>query len=191
MDWNNYSSTRHIVFPGVNRTANADYSGQDYSAFASTGYHLPAQKFTVTPFASLQYTHMNLNSYTETGAGDIDLRVNSQNYNFLESGLGVKVERDFSYNGGVYAPEVHAKWLHELNNPTAKNTAAFTVAGAPSFTTQGLKPSDDTLDLGVGITLLSCSCSKKTWSVEAVYDHDWRNDGYSANQAMIRLSDSF
>jgi outer membrane autotransporter protein len=188
--WNEYSSVRHIVFPGVDRTANADYSGQDYTAFASTGYHFPVQKFTITPLASLQYSRVNLSDYTETGAGDINLKVDSQGYDFLESGLGVKVQRDFTYRGGVYAPEVHAKWLHELNNPALAQTAEFPGAGS-SFKTPGLKTSDNTFNVGAGLTLLSCSCSASTWSIETVYDYNWTTAGYSANQVMARFTRRF
>ena len=188
--WNDYSGARNISFPGLSRTANAGYSGQDYTAFATTGYHFLAEGFTITPLASLQYTHLNLNGYTETGAGSIDLKVNSQNYDFLESGLGVKVARPIGSSDGTYVPEGHFKWLHEINNPTLANTAAFT-AGTPSFTTPGLKTADDTLNVGVGVTLLSCACSAKTWSVEAVYDFYWRTDNYSAQQGMIKLTARF
>jgi len=189
--WNDYTGTRNISFPGVSRTANANYSGQDYTAFASTGYHFPIQKFTLTPLASLQYTRMNLNGHTETGAGDIDLQVQSQHYDFLESGLGAKVDRNFSYRDGVYVPEIHVKWLHELSNPTLAQNAAFTAPGSSSFATQGLKTSDNTFNVGAGLTLLSCACTARTWSLEAVYDYDWRNDGYSAHEGMIKFTRRF
>jgi len=52
---------------------------------------------TLTPFASLQYTHVSLDGYTETGAGDINLRVRSQSYDFAESGLGIQLARPFSF----------------------------------------------------------------------------------------------
>jgi len=188
--WNDYSDTRNISFPGVERTAQGNYSGQDYTGFVNAGYHFFAQKYTITPLASLQYTHMNLDGYTETGAGDIDLKVNSQSYDFLESGLGVKVTRDLSYRDGTYLPEVHLKWLHELDNPTLENTASFTAAGSSSFTTSGLNPADDTLDLGAGLTFLSCSCTAKTWALEGVYDYYWADNSHS-NQAMIKLTSRF
>ena len=188
---NNYSDTRDIVFTNVNRIASASYNGQNYTAFANAGYHFAVQKFTLTPLASLQYTRLNLDGYTETGAGDINLKVQSQHYDFLESGLGIKAERAFSYNGGIYVPQVHFKWLHELNNPQIANNAAFAVNGSPSFTTQGMSTSNNTLNLGAGVTLLSCECSAKTWALEAVYDHNWRNDGYSDNQGMLKFSGHF
>jgi uncharacterized protein with beta-barrel porin domain len=191
--WNEYSSMRHIVFPGVDRTANADYSGQDYTAFASTGFHLSAQEFTITPLASLQYTRMHISGYTESDAGDIDLKVDSQNYDFLESGLGVKVERYFSSDDGrtSFVPEGHFNWFHEFSNPELEQTAEFTAAGSSSFTTPGLKTADNTFNAGGGLSLLSCACSATTWSLEAVYDYDWTNDGYSANQVTVRLTSRF
>ena len=191
--WSEYSSMRHIVFPGVDRTANAEYSGQDYTAFASTGFHLSAQKFTITPIASLQYTRMHISDYTETGAGDIDLKVKSQDYDFLESGLGVKVERYFSDDLGrtSFVPEGHFNWFHELLNPDLEQTAKFTAAGSSSFTTQGPETADNLFNVGGGLSLLSCSCSATTWSLEAVYDYYWTNEDYSANQVTVRLTSRF
>jgi uncharacterized protein with beta-barrel porin domain len=50
--WNEYSDKRHIQFTGEDRRANAKYSGQDYTAFAMTGYHITApMKFIITPLA--------------------------------------------------------------------------------------------------------------------------------------------
>ncbi|HVC59507.1 MAG TPA: autotransporter domain-containing protein [Acetobacteraceae bacterium] len=189
--WNDYSGTRNISFPGINQTAQASYSGQDYTAFATTGYHFFARGFIITPLASLQYTHMDIGNYGETGAGAIDLNVQSQHYDFLESGLGVKVADPFRYRDGTYVPEVHFKWFHELVNPAAQDTAAFAVAGSPSFTTPGLRPAADTLDVGTGLTFLSCSCTARTWSVEGTYDFFWRSDAFTANQLMLRLTVRF
>jgi outer membrane autotransporter protein len=189
--WNDYSGTRNIMFPGFNRTAKAGYSGQDYTAFAATGYHFFAQGFTITPIASLQYTHMNLGAYTETGAGDVSLRVNSQSYDFVESRLGVKAAYPVRLDAGALVPEVHFNWFYELANPTMVNNAAFAIPGSLNFSTPGLKTANSTLNGGIGFTFLSCACTAKRWSVEAVYDHYWRSDHYSANQGMIKFTMRF
>jgi outer membrane autotransporter protein len=188
---NNYSGMRHILFTGVDRRADAKYSGNDFTGFATTGYHFFTQGFTITPVASLQYTSLNLDGYTETGAGDINLKVDSQNYGFLESGLGAVLAHPFEDSDRTYVPEIHFKWLHELNNPTLENTATFTATGSPSFTTPGLTTADDTFDVGGGLTLLSCGCSARIWSVEAVYDYFWRSDSYAAHQVMLKVSGRF
>jgi len=189
--WNEYSSRRHMVFPGFDRTANADYSGQTYTAFANTGYHLPLASFTFTPLASMQYSRVDVDSYTETGAGDVNLKVDSQSYDILESGLGMKVERAFTYSGGSLVPEVHVKWLHKIINPEIEQTAAYAVPGSTSFTKNGLKTADDTFNAGAGLTFLSCVCNAKTWSLEGVYDYDWTNGGYAAHQLMAKVTVRF
>ena len=189
--WNEYSGRRNIVFPGVNRSASASYSGQDYGAFLITGFNLPVMGFIMTPLASLQYSAIRLGGYSETGAGDINLRVRGQSYNYLESGLGLKVSRQYFYEGIGIVPEIHAKWLHALINPTVSQNATFAATGSGAFTTPGLRSGADTLNLGTGITLFTCSCAANNWSVEAVYDYYIRNDGYSAHQAMIKFSARF
>jgi outer membrane autotransporter protein len=191
--WNQYSGERNIVFPGLSRTALANFSGQDYTAFGKTGFHVNAAGFTITPFASLQYTRVSLNDYTETGAGDINLKVRSRNDDFLESGLGMKVARAFRPQDStvLYVPEVHATWLHELANPKMSQTATFTAAGSSSFSTPGFRASSDTLDVGAGITLLTCSCSKRTWSLGAVYDYYLGSNAYSAHQGMLKFTGKF
>ncbi|MFA5362709.1 MAG: autotransporter domain-containing protein [Candidatus Omnitrophota bacterium] len=188
--WNEYAGRRHIVFPGVDRTAHSDYSGQDYTAFANTGYRISVQKFTITPIASLQYSRVNISGYTEKNAGDVNLKVESQRYDYLESGLGGKVERDFSYRGWAFVPEVHFEWLHKLSNPALKRTAEFTGGGA-AFTTPGLQTVADMYHAGTGLTLLACACSATRWSLEGSYDYYWRVDGYSANQATMRVTARF
>jgi outer membrane autotransporter protein len=189
--WDDYTGSRQIQFPGVSRGAKAAYSGQDYTALATTGYHFFAGGFTITPIASLQYTHIDLGSYAETGAGDIGLRVGAQSYNFLESSLGAKVAYPFQVRGVNYIPEAHAKWYHELINPTVSNTAAFSAVGSPSFTTSGIRTADDTFNVGAGLTILSCGCASRAWAVEAVYDYYWRADKYAAQQVMLRFTAHF
>ena len=117
--FNQYTGERQIVFPGIDRTADASYNGKDITAFVAAGYHFFSDGFTITPLASLQFTNLGLNSYTETGAGDINLQVNSQNYNFLEFRPGRKVRASLRHGRcDNLLPEMHFKWLYEIINPT-------------------------------------------------------------------------
>ena len=192
LGWNQYTGRRDIQYPGVSRVAKAGYFGQDYTAYVNSGYHFSAPKqFTITPLVSLQYSRVNIDAYRETGAGDIDLHVKPQGYDYLESGLGGKVERGFSYHNWTFVPELHFKWLHDFYNPTLTQTSQFISAGSTSSTTPGLKMYANTYNGGTGITLLSCECSKRKWSLDTIYDYYWRNDGYKANQATLRLTVAF
>ena len=157
----------------------------------SSGYHFFARGFTITPLAALNFAHVDLGGYTETGAGDVNLRVKSQRYNFLQSSLGLNLARPFIYGERAIVPEVHVKWMHALVNPALSNTVAFTAAGASNFAVAGLRAAADTINVGAGLTLLSCACTANNWSLEAVYDYYARNDRYSAHQVMLRFTSRF
>jgi uncharacterized protein with beta-barrel porin domain len=186
-----FADRRNIDYPGVTRQARSDALGQDYTLYANTGYDLRVQDWRITPLASLQYSRVNLGSFRETGAGDLNLNIQSRNYDFLESGLGVQVARPFTRNELTFTPEVHARWLHQFGDTNVSQTASFQVPGSPSFTTPGFTPARDTLNVGGGVTLLSCNCTAQNWSVEGVYDYYQRNDGYTAHRGMVRVAGRF
>lgn len=193
--WNEYSDRRHVVFAGVDETAKADYSGQDYTAYARAGYHfyLPAEEVRITPNASIQYSHVRLDDYTEKGAGGLNLRADSQSYNFAESGLGVKADRVFTSprDGKAIVPEIHFNWFYRLSNPTPKQITKF-VPGRRSTTIRGQDLARSTFNVGASLQLLSCdSCNATSWSLDAGYDYYWRNDDFSAHQGTLRLTGRF
>jgi len=188
---NTYTGERNISFTGVQRRASSDYSGQDYTAAVTTGYRHATNGFVVTPRAALQYTHVNLGSYTETGAGDLSLQVQSQSYDFVEGVLGLRVARPFTHEGLRIIPAVHANYIRELNNPRLSNTAAFASAGSPSFTTQAPVTGANTYNVGASINLLSCTCAARVWSVEASYEYEWRDERYAAHRGMLRMAGRF
>ena len=103
----------------------------------------------------------------------------------------MKVARPFTRGDMIIRPEVHARWLHQFANPTMTQTASFQVPGAGSFTTPGFAAARDTLNIGAGVTLLTCDCTTRVWSVEAVYDYYHRNDGFEAHRGMVRLAGRF
>jgi uncharacterized protein with beta-barrel porin domain len=190
--WNSYSGSRQIAFAGINRNAVARYNGEGLTLFVTTGYHFFTDDLTITPLVSLQDSHVNLNGYTETGAGDINLQVAARSSDFLESGLGMNVARNFDLDdGGELLPQLHVKWLHELLDLNTLGTAAFTAAGSTPFVTSGLNAARDTLDVGAGLTLLSCACNARTWSVEGLYDFYWRGRNFSAHQVTLAASYRF
>jgi uncharacterized protein with beta-barrel porin domain len=181
---NDYESTRNIVFPGVNRTATSDYTGQQYTGSVTVGKHYQLNETTLTPIAGLQASHIRVGSYTESGAGDANLRVESQDYNFVQSTLGVKAERVIRSGNSTYSPEVHAKWLHDFSSTTMEQDATFNGSGA-SFNAQGIKQSRDLFNVGAGVTFLSCNCDTGAWTVKGLYDYKWNDSEYSAHQVSL------
>ena len=180
-----YDGSRPIVFPGVNRTAVSNYTGQQYTGLVSAGEHFYFNnQVTVTPLASLQASHIRVGSYTESGAGDVNLKVDSQSYNFIQSSLGVKVERVISSGNGTYSPEAHFNWLHDFKSTTMAQNVAFTGGGTP-FNVRGIEQDRELYNVGVGLTFLSCNCDKNSWTVKGLYDYKWNQSDYSSHQVSL------
>lgn len=136
----------------------------------------------------MQYSRVNVGSHSEQGAGDINLRVDRQEYDFLQSTLGVKAERVIHSSRGAFAPEVHFKWLHEFGDTTMQQTATF-ASGGGSFASRGVKQDRDMYNLGAGFTFLPCDCdTEKTWTVKALYDYKWTRNDYSSHQLSVMAS---
>ena len=74
------------------------YEGEQSGIYLDGGYKFDlGHNIEFTPLSSLQWTHLSFNSYTESNAGTLDLTVNRQSYNILESGLGASI----SYTGKI------------------------------------------------------------------------------------------
>ncbi len=185
--WNSYDTTRNIVFPGVNRTATSSPDGQTYTGFWDVGYVVPINPdWNITPIAGLTYSHTEISKYTETGAGDVNLNVNSQNYDQLLSALGVRIDGTLKDDAsGKWVPEVHARWLYDFIGDAVATTSTFTGGGA-SFNTNGLDPEKSTYNVGTGLTFYS----KGNVSVTGTYDYKFAND-FSSHTGLATVRWTF
>ena len=179
-----YDSNRLISFPGIAREVNADYRGKQYTGLVAIGKHFYVNETTITPLASLQASHIKVDRFNEKGGGDVNLNVNNQDYNFLQSSLGVKAERVIKTSNGAVSPEVHARWLHDFNSTTMEQTASF-AGGGSSFSAQGIKQDRDLYNVGAGFTMAYCNCENNAWSVKGLYDYKWNDSEYSSHQFSL------
>jgi outer membrane lipase/esterase len=124
----NYDINRQIIYgpgPGgnpaiapVNRTATGDTTGWQYSFNAGTGYDFRVGPFVATPYFRVDYLHLAISGYTESGADGLNLKVKSQVAESLLTVLGGRLSYTFSTPFGVLVPQVRGEWRHEnLNGP--------------------------------------------------------------------------
>lgn len=182
--WNSYESTRSIVFPGVSRVAESETDGQQYTAIVDTGYVIQHEQWEITPLASLEYSHLNIDGYTETGAGALNLIVDDQSYDFLELGLGGKLALPIKDDNGTWVPEVHARWLYDMIGDNFQTTSSF-AGGGSAFSTNGLEPAQHALNAGAGIMIYT----KGNVTLSGVYDFTYKEDFTSHNaEAVLRYN---
>jgi autotransporter-associated beta strand protein len=96
-------SRRH-PYPGL--TAKADYDLDWYSLRGVAGYQFWMDEWRATPRIGLTFTHLDLPSVRETGAGTLNLALDSGDKDSLELEAGLLVSRDFAVNSMVATPRL-------------------------------------------------------------------------------------
>ena len=154
-----YKSTRLVDIPGFRGEARGSFSGTQFGVGTEVGYPIRVAaegSMVLTPLASLSYTHLNIQGYTETGAGAANMTVGSRSINSLRGGLGAKLGATLAETSGWQINgSVRAAWLHEFQAQTQRTTASFAGAGGTVFTIEGQRPERNTLNLGVALDMVS------------------------------------
>lgn len=183
--YNEYEGLRQVAVGSISRTAASDYDGAQYSVLFDGGYTFENEDFYITPIASLQYLYLRLDDYTEEGAGALNLEVDEQDYDMLESGLGIKLERPIEIEGGLFMPEIHARWLYDFIGDSQETTSSFS-GGGGSFSTEGFEPAQNTFNAGTRLTLIT----DNRWILKINYDLEYKED-YIAHMGWADIRHKF
>lgn len=149
-----YENTRRIEVGTVNGAAHSRHYGNVASAHAETGWNLSLKPWTLQPFAALRYTFLDEDGYTESGAGDVNLRVKERKTDSLVSNLGLRFACPFEKDHWLCIPEATVAWDHDFDLDDRRITAAFDGAPATTFVTDGRDIDRDGLVLGAGLTVI-------------------------------------
>jgi len=149
--YNRYDNTRRIVFPGIDRTATSKPSGHQFAAYGGAGYDFKKGNLSFGPTLSLQYVYLNLDSYTESGAGALNLDVERQTGNSFQSNIGGRMTYKWQTKNAEYLPSIWASYGHEfLNN--SKTIDVSLSQGSSVVGIETASPDRNFVSLGAGIT---------------------------------------
>jgi outer membrane autotransporter protein len=171
-----YNSNR---LAALARTAKGEWRGDQYTARADAGYRIPMGAVAVVPMASLEWSHLNQDRYTETGAGALNLNVNDSSATRLKSGLGARVLGEALIGSMLVKPEARLMWLHDFKSNGTDTTSSFTGGGA-SFSTPGQNIASNTANIGLGLTMQP----NKQTTVGMSYDFEGRS-GYQGHALQL------
>jgi len=164
-------STRRGTFGGI---ARGDTDGRDINALIGTGYDFHMGAFTVGPVASLQYTEVQIDGFTEKGSFT-PLHINSQSQDSFTSNIGAKASYALKMGHVIVSPEIRAQWQHEYLDDSAGIGAGF--GGGNSFTVYGPRIGRDSLILDVGASVQLTS----NIAVFAFYTGDLGRENYTSH----------
>jgi len=155
--YNSYTEARNIQIGSLTGTNNGNPDGSQYVGDLTGGYNFRRGTWEFGPTTSVQYVHLDINSFDETGP--TALNVQSQTDDSLRSLLGMGARYNtliHSCYGPFYVtPHFSAAWQHEYMDDSRGITSQFNQIGAGSFTVQTSAPERDSalLDLGLDAQL--------------------------------------
>ena len=180
--WHDYETTRVLTAPGIADSARGDHDGRQFNASLELGAPMRASGAVITPVASLTYSNLHQDAYSEDSDGGMALGIDSQSNDLLVSALGLKVLMPIARDTVI---EGRAFWLHEFADNAQVVTASF-AAGGGTFTAAGPDVGRDTAALGVGMLAQVNSIT----TFELNYDANVRED-YMAHVGSARVNIDF
>lgn len=147
--YNSSDTKRNITFGGLNRMAQGSYDGWNFHTGAGVGCLLTvARDTTFTPQVRFDYFAVGNESYRESGAGALNLYMDSQTNHQLIPALEVKANHQFMPGLSM---ALNAGIGYDLVNDRNMVSASFAGSGGV-FITRGLQPSPWVIRSGAGVT---------------------------------------
>jgi outer membrane autotransporter protein len=142
---------------GVFGTASGHHTGHEATVAGQWSLPLQVEGFgggaaTVTPKTGLQYLHLSELSFTESGAGGLNLASPSRYNDSFQPFVAVSASQKFVTAGGMFiTPEVRLGYNREALGGARSLTVA-TITGV-QFPVVGVRPSKNILTAGTGVTM--------------------------------------
>ncbi|WP_210543523.1 autotransporter outer membrane beta-barrel domain-containing protein [Rhodoferax sp. PAMC 29310] len=165
---NRNNGQRYIALTSATAASSYDSLSMHIGGGVARAYPL-SEKSTMTGGLRADYTRIRDSGYTETGAGALNLNVQSRTTEAFVIGIDGKLAHSLNSQTKL---TTNLGLGYDLLNEQASITAAF--AGSPSaaFTTNGLKPSPWLLRAGVGVVHNTASGVE----ISARYDAEYREN---------------
>jgi len=183
--YHDYTQKREVTMPNYVQTANANYGAVQLGAKAEVGFPINiAEKTYVSPLANLEYNHLMVDKYHETGAAGASLAVSSKDYDTWRAGIGASLASTFNTGGLILTPTLRALYVHDFSN-TSDTTVSY-VDGGKSFVVANAKPVRDSAVLGASLDLATGSY----WTTTLAYTGEFKED-YSSHGGQLRFRIDF
>ena len=150
--FNSYTEDRHVSFGTLSGIAHGAPTGSQVIGNLDGGYDFHSGHWTYGPTAGVQYTHYDVDSFSEDGSDPIDLQVGRENSDSLRSRVGGHVSYVFHTGKMTFTPHLDISWQHEFLDQSQGINSQFTSLGAGGFQNQTPNPSRDSALIDAGLS---------------------------------------
>ena len=138
--WQDVTTDRTVTIAGAD-LLRANFNANTFSGRAEGGYRFVAPWIGgvgITPYAAGQFTTIDLPAYAEqaiAGANTFALTYASKSVTDTRSELGVRTDKSFAMQNGIFTLRGRAAWAHDFN-PDRNIAATFQTLPGASFRRQ-------------------------------------------------------
>jgi outer membrane autotransporter protein len=180
--WNSYEIRRSALLG----YARGRTDGSEVNALGAIGYDWKIGCLNIGPTASVQYTNVDIDRYTETGSL-LPLEIQDQNEDSLRSTIGLRASYDIKAGSAIFRPEVRAGWLHEYYDQAYPIDARLAAGGGGILRAFGPTVGRDAAQIRAGVS----AQLSRAFAVYVYYDGIVGRSNYNSNGASGGFSFSF
>jgi uncharacterized protein with beta-barrel porin domain len=133
----------------------------------------------ITPYAAGQFTTFDLPAYAEqavVGTNTFALAYGSKNVTASRSELGLRSDKSFAMQDGIFTLRGRAEWAHDFNTDRVIGATFQTLPGA-SFVVNGAAQSPEFVDTHLCEIILILHISSPSLASNKARDKCGKNDG--------------
>jgi autotransporter-associated beta strand protein len=145
--WQDITTDRTVTIAGAD-LLRANFNANAYSGRVEGGYRFLAPWIGgvgLTPYAAGQFTTFDLPAYAEqaiAGANTFALTYASKSVTDTRSELGIRTDKSFAMQNGIFTLRGRAAWAHDFN-PDRNIAATFQTLPGASFVVNGAAQASD------------------------------------------------
>jgi fibronectin-binding autotransporter adhesin len=142
--WQDVTTNRTVALAGAD-VLQGRFRAETFSGRFEGGYRFATPLAGITPYVAAQVISFNLPAYTEqalAGAGTFALNYAGQTTTASRTELGLRSDKSFAVQDGIFTLRGRAAWAHDYNNDRAVTAIFQTLPGA-SFVVNGARANPD------------------------------------------------
>ncbi len=146
-----YETERPINIGPLSRTATASPEGQEAFTMIEAGHDFELGKLRLGPVGGFQYRYVNVDQFTESGAGALNLTVNQREMESIMSQLGVRASYELKLGRVILQPVASARWQYEFGDTGKAVQARFGTLDSSVFNIQTTAPGRNSALVSAGL----------------------------------------
>ncbi|WFU58641.1 autotransporter domain-containing protein [Bradyrhizobium pachyrhizi] len=184
--WQDVTTDRIVTAAGVDHLR-ANFNANAWSGRLEGGYRTATPWIGLTPYAAAQFTSFELPSYAESvvsGGGAFALNYAAKSVTDVRSELGLRSDKSFAVDGGIFTLRGRVAWAHDFNPDRAVGAVFQTLPGA-AFVVNGAAQASDS-----ALTTASAELKwRNGWSAAATFEGEFSNVTQSyAGKGVMRYT---